>query len=150
MPLMSADPVWPYSPPSDVADADTVRAAQHGLRGSIISGISCVIAGFAFVISMAIADFDTETVILFAVTVTLLFLALAVFFLRLRVILPMFVLMPFLVVVAGRHVGDMGPVHYIDGGIYLMGSLVFFVALVLATAGKSIIVGFRTRPHAGG
>ena len=92
---------------------------------------------------MALADFDTATVILFIATLLLLVLGLATFFLRLRIIAPMFLLVPFLVVVAGRHVGDMGPKHYIDGGIYLMGCLAFLVALVTATLAKAVASAYR-------
>ena len=94
---------------------------------------------------MTVADFDTETVILFAATVLLLALAVVTFCLRLRVIVPMFLLIPFLIAVTIRHVGDMGPMHYIDGGIYLMGCLAFVVSLVSATVVKTLMATSRKR-----
>ena len=96
------------------------------------------------------ADFDTETTILFAATLLLLSFSLAVFFCRLRVIAPMYLLFPFLGVVAARHVGDMGPMHFMDGSIYLMGCLAFFLALTAATIAKVVIANPRIHAARGG
>lgn len=109
------------------------------MNQSLACAVACIVMGITFVVSMAIADFETETKILFSATLLLLALSLAVFFFPLRIIAPMFVLIPFLMIVTGRHVGDMGPMHYIDGGIYLMGCFAFFTAIVTATIAKTVV-----------
>jgi len=116
----------------------------------LISAGICVVAGIAFIRAMAIADFDTETTILFVVTLLLLSLSLAVFFFRLRVIVPMYLLVPFLAVVAARHVGDMGAMHFMDGSIYLIGCLAFFLALTAATIAKLVTANYRIHAPRGG
>ena len=126
----------PYRPPSTEDATEFTSIDERGSNAGLVSFVGCFLAGTLFVAAMHFANFDGETIVLMIAGTILLLLSFAVAFMKLRVIAPMFVLFPFCIAVAIRHVGDMGPTHYIDGGLYLFTVFVFFCFWAVATMAK--------------
>ena len=135
----------PYQPPAPDVDAKTGRTKKNFPHASVVSLVTCVVSGLLFVGVMHFANYDGETVVLMMAGSALLLLSIIVGFLKLRTIVPMFTLFPFCFAVAVRHVGDMGQMHYIDGGLYLFTVLIFFCSLAIATATKFGVAIHRRR-----
>ncbi len=140
--LMKSEFTNRQTPSADAKAEGTKKSLPHA---SVVSLVSCAVSGVLFVSVMHFANFAVETVVLMLASSVLLLLSIIVGFLKLRTIVPMFTLFPFCLVVAIRHVGDMGKMHFIDGGLYLFTVLIFFCSLAIASAAKYGMAKHRRR-----
>jgi hypothetical protein len=135
----------PYQPSAPEVAAKSKRIAASSPVVDMVSLLTCIVSGILFVGAMHVANYEGETVVLMMAGLALLLLSIIVGFLKLRTIVPMFTLFPSCFVVAIRHVGDMGQMHYIDGGLYLFTLLIFFCSLLVTTAAKFGLAIHRRR-----
>lgn len=129
----------PYETPGSVP-GDSESLIEDERSTTFTSAVACTFLGLMFVMAMHLADFDGETAILFTASGVLCLLSIAAPLLSFRSIVPMVLLFPFCLFVTCRHVGDMGPTHMIDGGIYTFFLAVFFVIWVSSMTAKWIML----------
>ncbi len=120
---------------------------KNGFPYAIVSSlVTSVATGLLFVGAMYVADFDGETVLLNIAGAMLLVLSIVIWFLELRVIVPMLTMLPFCIVVLLFYVGDVGPVHFMEGAWYFLGLIVFFFSWVAATIAKQHAINRQQQP----